>query len=77
MNQINLSEKEKALLNLIKTSSERVTIEVIKKVLGKEYVGALGRLTNNNLVEMKKKFVESDTNPWGRVKVKHYIIKEN
>ncbi len=63
-----LSEKEQTLLDFIKT--EDATIKIIEVRLGKEYVGALGKLIGKELIEGKKKKVE------GQAKmVKHYTVK--
>ncbi len=63
-----LSEKEQTLLDFIKT--EDATIKIIELQLGKEYVGALGKLIGKDLIEGKKKKVE------GQLKmVKYYTVK--
>ena len=65
---IALSEKEQTLLDFIKT--EDATIKIIEVRLGKEYVGALGKLIGKELIEGKKKKVE------GQAKmVKYYTVK--
>ncbi len=68
---IALSEKEQTLLDFIKTSEQPgTTIGIIELQLGKEYVGALGKLIGKDLIEGKKKKVE------GQLKmVKHYTEK--
>jgi len=66
-----LSEKETKLLDFIKTSEKPgVTIKIIELQLGKEYVGALGKLIGKELIEGKKRRVE------GQLKmIKHYTVK--
>ncbi len=65
---IALSEKEQKLLDFI--TSEDATIKIIELQLGKEYIGALGKLIGKDLIEGKKKKVE------GQAKmVKYYTVK--
>ncbi len=72
-----LSKKEQELLDLITTSEERVTVDVIKGKLGNQYVGAIGRLVSMGKVDSKKEFVDSDANPaFGKRKMKFYVIKQ-
>ena len=65
---IALSEKEQTLLDFIKT--EDATIKIIELQLGKEYVGALGKLIGKDLIEGKKKKVEGQAK-----QVKYYTVK--
>ncbi len=70
-----LSEKEEKLLELITTLEQKVTVKVIEETLGKEYVGALGKLINSKLVEAKKDRASSDSYT-GKKMIKYYVIKE-
>ena len=70
-----LSEKELKLLELITTLEQKVTVKVIEETLGKEYVGALGKLINSKLVEAKKDRASSDSYT-GKKMIKYYVIKE-
>jgi len=75
------SEKEQKLLDFIKTSEEDVTIGLIETQLGKEYVGALGKLINKEIVESDKKKKEtgifnSTYNNYSTKWIKYYKIKE-
>ena len=71
-----LSEKELKLVKFINTSEQRVTVKVIEETLGKEYVGALGKLINGKLVEAKKDRQVDDRNKYGIKLVKYYVVKE-
>ena len=48
-----LSEKESKLLELIETLEQKVTVNIIEKTLGTEYVGALGNLIPHNFLLIK------------------------
>ncbi len=51
---INLSETEQKLFDFIKESKDRVSVDLIKTILGETYLGALGRLITTKLVEGTK-----------------------
>ena len=75
------SEKEQKLLDFIKTSEEDVTIGLIETQLGKEYVGALGKLIGQGIVESDKKKKETGIfnttyNTYSTKWIKYYKIKE-
>jgi len=74
----NLSEKEQELLDLITTSTEKVTVKLIEEKLGAKYVGALGRLIGRDLIESKKERIENadESSPYLRRIIKYYTIKE-
>ncbi len=69
-----LSEKEKALYDLINNYEGKVTNEVIKENLSEKHVGALGKLVSKGLVEKKK--TKPDWNKGIKSK-KYYRLKEN
>lgn len=71
-----LSGKELRLLELIKTSEEKVTVKFIEITLGKEYIGALGRLIGNKLVEGRKDRQVDERNKYGARLIKYYVVKE-
>ena len=52
--EIILSDTEKALYNFIRDSKELVTVDSIIKNLGKQYVGAIGRLIQYKKIERVK-----------------------
>ncbi len=73
---IELSEKEIKLLELIKASTvEKVTIKLIENIIGKEYIGALGKLLGKELIESKK--YREQFNPLCPTKMtKYYAVKK-
>ena len=73
---LGLSEKENALLELIKTSTEKVTLDVITEKLDKGSIGALGKLLNSKLIEGKKDRRTSEEDRFKKL-VKYYVIKNN
>jgi len=72
----NLSQKEQNLLNFIKTSKEKVTAKLIELQLGKDYLGAMGRLIGLKLIEIKKDRASGDSYA-GKKMIKYYMIKDN
>lgn len=71
---LGLSEKEQKLYDFIQMS-ERPTVKLIEEQLGKEYVGALGKLISQNLIESKKDRASSDSYA-GKKMIKYYVIKK-
>ena len=51
----NVSEKEIKLYDFINNSTELVTVALIEEKLGKEYIGALGKLLGAKKIEKRKK----------------------
>lgn len=51
--------KEQELYNLIADSTELVTVKVIEEKLGKEYIGALGKLLASKKIEKRKQRQEN------------------
>lgn len=73
-----LSERESELYELIKNSTELVTIEVIKSKLSEKHIGALGKLSSENMIEKKKQRsdqAESFGTLYAKKMVKYYAIK--
>lgn len=50
-----LSEKEQKLYDFIKKNVKDATIDAITKELGKEYIGAIGKLISKKLIKKDKK----------------------
>jgi hypothetical protein len=67
-----LSDKENKLLELIKTSTEKVTVKLIEEKLGKQFVGGLGKLIGKELIEIKK---DRGNSNYGMKKIKYYRLK--
>ena len=76
MDRKKYSEKELQLYDFIKLRTAEVTISLITSELGESYLGALGKLIRDELIEGKKKMMITDLNPYGRKYTKYYIIKE-
>jgi len=78
MNRDIYSEKELKLYDYIVMSVKDITVELIKTELGEEYLGALGKLLRDELIDGNKKNVGtiSNLNPYGRKWTKCYTIKE-
>ena len=74
------SVKEEILLNFITNinscSQKDVTVKLIEKDLGREYVGAIGQLIRENLIETTKKKVIEPSNPYGWRYTKVYFLKK-
>ena len=73
---MNLSDKEQKLLDFIKSKETSITVETIEKELGRKYLGALGKLMQNELIESGKKRTECPSNPYGIKFVKYFGIKQ-
>jgi len=71
-----LSDKEKKLLEVIKTTTEDVTCEFIKQQLGEPYLGAIGKLLRYELIKVEKKRIETKYNQFGMKMIKCYVINE-
>lgn len=71
-----LSEKENKLLEFIKNSIKEVSAIVIKDELGESYLGVLGRLVKLDMVEKVTKYQGDVSNPYGRTRIKCYVIKK-
>lgn len=73
-----LSEKEQKLLDYITTRKENITAELIEVELGKEYLGAIGRLIQQELIYAEKKRIDefNPLNKYGYKYTKCYMIKE-
>jgi len=77
-----LSAKETSLYNYIKSETinqkRDVTVKSIERSLGKEYLGAIGKLIQYELIYSEKKRLEVDTvdSRYGYKYTKCYFIKE-
>jgi len=75
-----LSDKEKSLYEFIKSETvnqnRNVTVESIKNILGEIYLGAIGKLIQQELIERKKIRIEDIHNTYGCKYVKCFVIKE-
>ena len=70
------SVKEKILLHFITNAQIDVTVKLIEKDLGREYVGAIGQLIRENLIETTKKKVIEPSNPYGWRYAKVFVLKK-
>jgi len=71
-----LSEKEIKIYKFIKDNTGFVTVKLVEEQLGSEYLGAIGKLIREGIIEKTKKRLENVTNPYGRKMIKGFIIKE-
>lgn len=80
MSDIILSEKEQELYYYIGTRDDNVTVKLIETELGKDYVGALGRLLHLGKIKSEKRNLEVNTgrdlNPYGHKWVKCYFVEK-
>ena len=80
MKEINLSEKEQKLYNVIKNTEFDVTIKIIEEQLGKEYIGALGKLLHLGLIRSEKRKIKVPinelANQYLQKWIKCYFVKE-
>ena len=84
MSEIFLSEKEQNLYDYIKNASLlhpaiNVTIKLIETEMGKEFVGALGKLLHLKIIKSEKRNLETGTgneilNQYGKKWTKCYFV---
>ena len=71
-----LSDKEQKLLDYIQQRKADITLDLIKVELGESYLGAIGRLIRDELIEVYKNKIEDKSNYYGCRFVKCYKIKK-
>jgi len=74
MNREIYSEKELRLYDYIDTRKVDITAALIKSELGEEYIGALGKLIRDELIEGKKKNIPDKSNRYGTKWTKYYTV---